>query len=190
MTRINFEIEPKYLCDQHLLAEIRELPRISSVLAKRIAKHFLLKPKPEEPSYDFTQRIFREYTVQVEMGLPPAVVKLDVANDIPANFTLGSGSVSFFLDKGRYLHERYTTLTEEAIRRNIRRWSNKETYQTHPLGFYNTPTELQRANFREHEQANLVARIYERAPSKGPRYYREYDQAQFDLRFMPRGKGE
>jgi len=36
MTRINLGIHPEELCDQHLLAEYRELPRIVSAVQKRI----------------------------------------------------------------------------------------------------------------------------------------------------------
>lgn len=36
MTRINLGIHPEELCDQHLLAEYRELPRIVSAVMKRI----------------------------------------------------------------------------------------------------------------------------------------------------------
>lgn len=38
MTRINAGIDPTELCDKHLLAEYRELPRIRSVLQARIDK--------------------------------------------------------------------------------------------------------------------------------------------------------
>lgn len=37
MTRINSAIQPKNLTDQHLLAELRELPRIFTAVSKRIA---------------------------------------------------------------------------------------------------------------------------------------------------------
>ena len=38
MTRINSAIQPKNLTDQHLLAELRELPRIFTAVSKRIAE--------------------------------------------------------------------------------------------------------------------------------------------------------
>jgi hypothetical protein len=39
MTRINIGIRPSELCDAHLMAEIRELPRVRAQMIKRIAKH-------------------------------------------------------------------------------------------------------------------------------------------------------
>lgn len=36
MTRINSAINPKHLTDQHLIAELRELPRIFTLVQKRI----------------------------------------------------------------------------------------------------------------------------------------------------------
>ena len=43
MTRINLGIEPAELCDQHLVAEYRELPRIFNFAAKTPApEHFKL----------------------------------------------------------------------------------------------------------------------------------------------------
>lgn len=38
MTRINSALAPKWLTDQHLLAELRELPRIFTAVNKRIDK--------------------------------------------------------------------------------------------------------------------------------------------------------
>lgn len=37
MTRINSAIQPKFLTDQHLLAELRELPRIFTAVMNRVA---------------------------------------------------------------------------------------------------------------------------------------------------------
>lgn len=39
MTRINIGIASSELCDAHLIAEIRELPRVRAQMIKRIAKH-------------------------------------------------------------------------------------------------------------------------------------------------------
>ena len=48
MTRINSGIEPSELCDQHLVAEYREIGRIGTLLKKRIGKDDILKGKPNE----------------------------------------------------------------------------------------------------------------------------------------------
>jgi hypothetical protein len=44
MTRINSAIKPFSLCDQHLLAEYRELPRLSNLAIKATAKPDLIIP--------------------------------------------------------------------------------------------------------------------------------------------------
>ena len=83
MTRINADISPKKLTDQHLLAEYREIGRVSTQYQKR----WLLKK-----GYD----------------------------DIPKEFTLGSGHQSFFLNKGKFLHKRFNSLTEEMKHRGFK----------------------------------------------------------------------
>lgn len=84
MTRINVGIDPKDLIDQHLLAELRELPRIPTLTTRRI------KPDPNDPLRTI----------------------IDLSG-IPAEFTLGAGHVKFFYDKIRYLMHRYSTLLKE-----------------------------------------------------------------------------
>jgi hypothetical protein len=81
MTRINANIPPKLLTDQHLLAEHREIKRICDLYNKRIAKGCI--------------------------------------NDIPKTFALGSGHVLFFLDKGKFTHNRYLALHEECKKRKF-----------------------------------------------------------------------
>ena len=41
-------------------------------------------------------------------------------DDIPENFTLGSGHVKYFLNKGMFLYIRYTALIEELLMRGYR----------------------------------------------------------------------
>lgn len=48
MTRINSSTNPKYLTDQHLLAELRELPRIFTAVSKRINKGQSFNDIPEK----------------------------------------------------------------------------------------------------------------------------------------------
>ena len=92
MTRINANIPPKNLTDQHLLAEHRELPRICDLYIKRMQKG--------------------------SIGL------------IPATFTLGTGHVSFFLDKGFFTNKRSIQLYLECKKRGFNvidyeyNWSN------------------------------------------------------------------
>lgn len=48
MTRINSAIDPKNLTDQHLIAELRELPRIFTAVNKRIEKGESFDDIPEK----------------------------------------------------------------------------------------------------------------------------------------------
>jgi deoxyribonuclease (pyrimidine dimer) len=48
MTRINSAIDPKNLTDQHLIAELRELPRIFTAVNKRIEKGKSFDDIPEK----------------------------------------------------------------------------------------------------------------------------------------------
>lgn len=72
MTRINANLPPKNLTDEHLISEHRELKRVCDFYAKRLKKN-----------------------------------KFD---DIPKNFTLNAGHVTFFLDKGKFTFFRYLSL--------------------------------------------------------------------------------
>jgi len=80
MTRINSAINPKNLTDQHLLAELRELPRVFTAVKKRI-----------------------------DNNVP--------FNDIPKEFTLGTGHVKFFYDKTYFLTDRFVRLRDEYLNR-------------------------------------------------------------------------
>ena len=48
MTRINSAINPKNLTDQHLIAELRELPRIFTAVNKRLDKDLSFDDIPKE----------------------------------------------------------------------------------------------------------------------------------------------
>ena len=48
MTRINSAIDPKNLTDQHLIAELRELPRIFTAVNKRIEQGKYFNDIPKE----------------------------------------------------------------------------------------------------------------------------------------------
>lgn len=50
MTRINIGISPDELCDQHLVAEYRELPRMRAFALDRLAKYGGPGPRPTAPT--------------------------------------------------------------------------------------------------------------------------------------------
>lgn len=80
MTRINL-IDPKFLCDQHLLAEHRELTRIPNCI---LSGKYKVEPHKISPEY-----------------------------------VLGTGHVTFFLNKIDFLFERYLQLHQECLNRNF-----------------------------------------------------------------------
>lgn len=83
MTRINL-VKPSLLCDQHLLAEHRELTRIPNSL------------------------VSGKYTLDTNTKLK-----------ISPEYILGTGHVTFFLDKIDFLFERYLELHKECLERNF-----------------------------------------------------------------------
>ncbi len=100
MTRINGYIPVESLTDEHLLAEHREIKRITSNFIKR--------------------------------------VQMNKFDDIPSKFTLGTGHVLFFIDKGRYTYNRYIQLFEECKARNFlvtNYADNWDVYKNYPAYF-------------------------------------------------------
>lgn len=91
MTRINL-VPPEELMDQHLFAEFREIKMV---------------PKSLRRSIEAAQRRHLLTTDAVR----------SVLKRIPPRFTLNTGHVSFFYDKGAYLRERYELLKQELERR-------------------------------------------------------------------------
>jgi deoxyribonuclease (pyrimidine dimer) len=89
MTRINL-IPPVELRDQHLFAEFREIKMVPKSLAR---------------SLEAAKR--RGFAVE------------EVLRKIPKAFTLGTGHVSFFYDKGAYLYDRYWQLKQELDARGV-----------------------------------------------------------------------
>lgn len=53
MTRINIGIPAVELCDEHLVVEYRELPRMRSFVVQRLRCFVGTGPRPEEPTLDF-----------------------------------------------------------------------------------------------------------------------------------------
>lgn len=85
MTRINVAIKPNNLTDQHLIAELRELPRVFTAVANRIRAN---------KNFD----------------------------DIPKEFTLGTGHMKFFYDKQEFLMDRHYELQKEYSKRYKKIW--------------------------------------------------------------------
>lgn len=94
MTRINL-VPPEELMDQHLFAEFREIKMIPKSLGRSIA---LLQKR----------YIIRNNIIKALM------------RRIPAEFTLNTGHVSFFYDKGGYLRKRYEAIKAELRVRGVK----------------------------------------------------------------------
>lgn len=106
MTRVNC-IPVTELTDKHLLAEYRELPRVSRLVWKwRDRTGFLLNGK-------------------LAFVLPTP----------PNNYRLGAGHVKFFYDKGGYLKHRFEQLVAEMHRRGFK--TTYTEYRAHPDGLNN-----------------------------------------------------
>lgn len=93
MTRINL-VPPEELMDQHLFAEFREIKMVPKSLRRSLqaaGRRHLLTTAAQH---------------SVLLRIPPA-------------FTLDTGHVSFFYNKGAYLQERYHALVTELIRRGF-----------------------------------------------------------------------
>jgi len=59
-------------------------------------------------------------------------------NNIPKEFTLNSGHVKFFYNKGKYLNKRYKLIVKEMKRRGMNPDSNRKfKKEQFPLKFYN-----------------------------------------------------
>jgi len=103
MTRINL-IHPTDLMDQHLMAEFYEIRRIPKCLRRSLRA--AEKQDVKTHSYDDVQ-------VMKIMG------EVIVLRKIPKAFTLGTGHVTFFYDKGEFLRKRYEAILEECLCRKF-----------------------------------------------------------------------
>lgn len=90
MTRLNL-VDPTELMDQHLMAEYREIKMV---------------PRALKRSIDAAVK-----RVRSDAALAA------VLRRIPPEYTLNTGHVSFFYDKGAYLAHRYNSLTMELLKR-------------------------------------------------------------------------
>ena len=128
MTRINVGVNPEDLMDQHLVAEYREIGRISTFFENKILKN----------------KTF----------------------DIPEKFCLGTGHMSFFLDKGKFIETRFGLLKEEMYKRGF----------AAKLEFRNTWKKYDREDmFKDYsptkiDKIMIIDRINNKMPKK-PRYY-------------------
>lgn len=118
MTRINSAISVRYLTDEHLLAEHREIKRMPYYLRKAISSGSI--------------------------------------KNIPEKFTLGTGHVSFFLDKGQFTLDRYCAIWQECKKRgfNVKDYSGEWMYYIIDRMNNYTPV--------EEEKNMLIERISER----------------------------
>lgn len=97
-----------------------------------------------------------------------------VLNNIPSEFTLNTGHVTFFYNKGKYLLERYEQIKKELDRRNVQYNKNSifdpDCIMVNSLYFYNdyTPTQEALSIIRE--------RIQDRINEK-PYWYKYYGSA-------------
>lgn len=94
MTRINV-IPPSELCDQMLLAEYREIPRVFN--------------KAEEFWIDYEQRVRHAIRMSTKCEAP----------DLPEEYCLGEGHMKFFYRHFYYLCDRVAYLKEEIKYRGL-----------------------------------------------------------------------
>lgn len=104
MTRINL-VPPDELTDQHLFAEFREIKMVPKSLARSLKAAWQREFDKNDDGDFHAQRV--ELTLQ------------RILRKVPAEFTLNTGHVSFFYDKGAYLRERYAALRKELLARGI-----------------------------------------------------------------------
>lgn len=131
MTRINSNISPKRLTDQHLLAEHREIKRICDMYSKRL----------ESGKFD----------------------------DIPEKFTLNTGHVKFFLNKGMFTHSRYLDLFKECTERGF----NVQSYEWNWNEYWAIDEHLKDWQATDEDNQLIIDRITQRINESNqvPRYY-------------------
>jgi deoxyribonuclease (pyrimidine dimer) len=107
VTRINL-VPPEELADQHLFAEFREIKMVPKSLARSIRA--------------WRERVVTAMRTGAIKGDPAHAQAIAIAmmlECLPERYTLNSGHVSFFYDKGLYLACRYRALRHELRRRGI-----------------------------------------------------------------------
>lgn len=135
MTRINL-IHPSELTDQHLFAEFREIKMIPKSLRRSLRAAWQKEFDKNDNSNSKEERW--------ELAFKAVLAK------IPKAYTLNTGHVSFFYDKGAYLKARYALLRIELMERGI--------------------------NFN-YDSLLDDAKIYDELPSAFHKYYHSTDEA-------------
>ena len=89
-------------------------------------------------------------------------------NDVPNDFTLGTGHVLFFSNKGKFTLERYLEIYNECLRRGFNVENYKENWLVYKVYNNHTPT--------ENEHNLLVERISDRLLNTTKKYWHYYGQ--------------
>ncbi len=154
MTRINL-VPPRELMDQHLFAEFREIKMVPKALHRSLRALW-----KRELGNDFD---LREQSDRITSVIHTLTEK------IPSDFTLNTGHVMFFYNKGRYLMDRYMGIRYELYSRGM----NFNGYsQFDPDHIYDVYPELNNDYNPTPEALILIrARIAEKIAMK-PNWYR------------------
>ena len=104
MTRLNL-VPPSELMDQHLFAEFREIKMVPKSL-RRSLRAAWQKEFDKNDSNNFSEE-------RLALAIKAVLAK------IPKAYTLNTGHVTFFYDKGVYLFRRYEELRIELNKRMI-----------------------------------------------------------------------
>jgi deoxyribonuclease (pyrimidine dimer) len=118
MTRINL-VPVEQLTDQHLFAEFRECKMVPKSLARTLAS------KRRQARHLLSTQCTGSSLAATDAEIRYLATKLTL-QAIPAAYCLGKGHVSFFYDKGNYLHERYLQIRRELSLRGIHYNQNSE----------------------------------------------------------------
>ncbi len=153
MTRINL-VPPEELTDQHLFAEFREIKMVAKSLRRSIAS------------------AVKKYGADWEKH---------ILSKISKQYTLNTGHVTFFYDKGTFLKKRFGLLCKELDKRGVNynkqsTFDESDVYKELPNLWnkdYNpTPLEINISNDR------IVTRIFEKPhfyKYNGKPYIKAYD---------------
>jgi hypothetical protein len=105
--------------------------------------------------------------LRIPNSIKSGKAKVNLAK-IPKTFTLGTGHVVFFYPRLKYLHKRYTELTEECLKRKFNVTDYSDAFHELPETLYNDYEETSADRFL------LVERINERLNGmKNLKYYGE-----------------
>lgn len=112
MTRINSAIDPRNLTDQHLIAELRELPRIFTAVNKRIEKGKLFDDIPEKFTLGTGHTKFF-YDKLSFLHLRHIKLRLEYLRRFDKEWSLKPSSEWFKKWEDLYLYKNYTSTQEE-----------------------------------------------------------------------------